>query len=56
MFLKGLGTRVMSEDVDRREHSEHSPRLRVDAALKAIAFPKRTTETDRNLRQMSRVY
>lgn len=29
----------MSEDVDKRECSEHSPRLRVDAAPKAVAFP-----------------
>lgn len=34
----------MSENADMREHSEHSPRLRVDAALKAVAFFKRTIE------------
>lgn len=29
----------MSEDVDRREHSEHSLRRRVDAALRMLSLP-----------------
>lgn len=34
---------VMNEDVDKKEHSEHCPRLKVGAA-----FPRRTIEAEGN--------
>lgn len=47
---------VMSEDVDKTEHSEPSPRLRVGAALKAVAFPLKTAEAERTPELMNRIY
>lgn len=46
---------VMSEGVDKK-HSEHGTGLRVDAALKAVAFPMRTIEAEKNPDWMSRIY
>lgn len=46
---------VMSEDVDKKEHSKHSPRL-TEGGCCPVALPTRTTEADRTWSGMNRIY